>query len=670
MAATSSISGLISGLKTDDIISKMMELAKRPQNQLLNEKSEDQTKLATWQDLNTRIYALNAKIGTLATSSAFTQCQATSSDYNVLQPIAGTDATPGTYYLTVKNRAQGHQIAAQSLGPPAAPFTSTTADVGTGKVSFSFTNAHNKDFNINIDSTNNTLTGLRDAINKANKGVQASIVNAGSASSPAYQLVLSSDDTGLASQFTVSGEAGIKVDFSNVIQQGTPAQITLGGGGGSATPITMYKDTNSFTDLIPGVTLNIMTPDASKTIKVEVTRNTSVIKSSIQDFVQQYNDLSDAINAQFKYDSTSGTGGALLGDWDLQSVQMTLSSIVGGYVEGVDSHFSALAAIGITQDVSGHLQIDNEELTDAVTNHLSDISRLFSANMTSDSSYISYVTSTADTAPSPTTGWDVNITQAASQAQVTATVAMTGVLTTDESLTVYSDSGTSKTIKMSALWSLSRVITEINNNTGTTGVAAVATKADGTVSEDSGENLYLSLKSVRYGASGKVTAYSNISNASGITTGIGIDPLTEKSPTGQAGLDVAGTINGEACKGLGQILTANPAVSKSPIKGLSLKITSPSAISSKVYFTKGLGTKLRDTIIDMTSLDGILTKSQKTLTDRMTELDKDIADMQTKLDDQSDKLYAQFNAMESQLAKLQQQGDYLSQQFAAMNKSS
>lgn len=679
MAGTMSISGLISGLKTDDIISKIMEIAKRPQTKMQADKIDAQTRMATWQDLNMRVLALKTRVDTIAVSGAFSNCQATSSDLSIVQATAGTNATPGTYYLTVKSRAQSHQIAALCQGTPPEPFTSTTADVGTGDVSFAFDDP-NKSFEVTIDGSNNTLAGLRDAVNRANKGVQASIINSGTASSPAYQLVLSSTTTGEASQFTVSADPTIKVDFSTVIQQGGDAEVQLGAGGEGTSPITITKDTNTITDLIPGVTLNIVNPDETKTIKIEVARNISVIKSSIQSFVDQYNDLSDAISVQFAFDTKTNTSGALMGDWNLQSVQMTLSSIVGGVVNGVDKRFCALAAIGITQDTQGHLQIDDTALTNAVNDNLSDVGRLFASDLRSGSSYVSYLSSTADTQPSGATGWNVNITQAARQAQVTAAVAMTGTLGADETLTIYADPSKAKTtqaISLSSGWSLDRVIAEINSYSDDTGVCAVGTKADGTVSLDPDENTHLTLRSARYGSGAKVYAYSSLSNGVANTTGLGNKLVSADDAGGEtgtgvglAGLDVAGTINGQACKGAGQMLMANPASSSSAVKGLWLLITSAAPLSTTVYFTKGIGTSLRDTLINMSSLTGIVTTAQDSINQEISDLDDSIAEMQTRLDYAEQKLYDQFNALESQLARLQDQGNFLTQQLAALNNSS
>lgn len=663
MAGTMSIGGVISGLKTDDIITKMMDIARRPQNKLLQDKAIAQNKLAVWQDLNTRILALKTKADSIAVPGAFKNNRAISSEMGIVNATASADASPGIYYLKVKSRAQGHQISSQT-------FNSTNDNIGTGTVSFTFAD-NSKDFNVTIDNTNNTLSGLRDSINRADKEIQASIINSGTAESPEYRLMLTNKSTGINSEFTVNSGTTTTA-FNQITQQAFDAEIEFGDGLHSATPITVKKSANSITDLIPGVTLDIGAPDLDKTVKIEVVRNTGAIQSSIEDFVKQYNDLTDAIDAQFKFDGQSGSGGALLGSWDLQSIQMTLASTIGSSVTGVNREFNVLAAVGITMDMAGHLTVDSSKLSSALRDKPEDVARLFASDLKSDSSYISLVTSSVDTKPSGVNGWEVNVTQAARRAQVTAGVGWSEgqTLDADETITVYTGSTKAKSIKLTDGMTIAQAVAEINKYSAETGIAAAATQADGT-----GTGNFLTLRTTGYGSTKNLSVFSDKSNFGTNTSGLGTTLITETVFTGEQGngqgmpgLDVAGTINGEAATGNGQILSASTKSANSAIKGLMLTITSGIPITSKIYYTKGIGTTLRDTIIGMTGSAGMVAKAQESLTDEISEFDKNIIDMESRLTDQSDRIYAQFNAMEAQLAKLQQQGNYLANQLAAMNK--
>jgi len=679
-----SISGVISGLQTDDIITKIMDFAKRPQNQLKNQKTTDQLKLATWQDLNTKVLTVQMKASALATQNSFTSNTVKSSDEGVLTATAGPDAAVGTYYIRVVNRAQAHQIAGEAKGDPPTPFTSTTADIGTGTLSFTFGSGPDrdtsKDFTVSIDGNNNTLIGARDAINKANKGVQATIVNTGTSSSPSYQLLLTSTTTGEASQFSVDGGA-TSLDFSTVTQTGRDANIELGDSSG-ASAIAVHKASNTITDLIPGVTLNLVDAAPGKMLTVNVSRDTAATKTAIQDFVSAFNELNKAISDQFVVDPTTGQGGPLLGDWDLQNLQQSLMSTLTQTVPGVDKDFSSLAAVGITLNMSGSLQIEDSTLTNAINTAPDKVTSLFAAGMQSDSSYVSYVTSNADTQSSGPTGWSVDVTQAARRAQVTAAYEVpVGGLGNSETLTVGRKNGNTTAISLSQEMTLSQIVDRINSYSATSGVAAVATKADGTVSNVPSENTFLTLRSVMYGSATDITAFSSRSNAddnSAATTGIGTKEVSAASPGGESeatrpgvgllGLDVVGTINGDSATGYGQVLTAKPSTNGMPQTGFSVMVTSDGPMSTRVYYTKGIGTLMRDMLSAACSSSGIVSKAQDSLNSEMADLDKSIADWDTRLQDQQDRLSAQFSAMESQLAQLQDQGNYLASQISAMNK--
>lgn len=659
-----SVGGLVSGLDTNTIITKVMDLARQPETELSDEKTAAQAKLAAWQDLNTRVLAVKMKAAAIADASDFGLLSATSSNEDVLTATASSSATPGTYYVKVTSRAQSHQVASQ-----AGAYTSLYDVVGTGTVHIAQQNGSS--FDVTLDSNNSTLVGLRDAINNAGEGVKATIINAGSTDSPSYRMLLTSTTAGTDNAMTTMDTSGLSggtapvFDLNNPVQTATSATVEMGDGAGK---ITVNSNSNSITGLIPGVTLNIASADTSQTITVDVARDTSTIKKTIEDFVTQYNDLAENIAKQFQYDSTTSTSGTLMGDFQLQSLQMDIESAVSSSVEGLSSQYSALSTIGITRDTSGDLTIDDSKLSAALENHIDDVTKIFSSSMQSNNSYVSYLASTSDTQPSGKTGWQIDVTQAARRAQVTAGTAMTSPLDANESLTV-----NGKTINLTKNMDIDAVISAINSHSTDTNVVALKTGADGTGTGD-----YLTLRRVQYGSSYDVSVVSNLSHTAGNTSGLGNGEIkatdTTKAEDGlgqvMAGLNVAGTINGETATGNGQILTLNSISSTNAAKGLSVLVTATSPFdSATVTFTKGVGARLTDLLATATSTTGVVTTAEDGINSQIDDLTKSIADMESRLSDQEARLTTEFNDMESKLAELQSQGNYLTAQFAAMNKS-
>ena len=663
MSGSMSISGISSGLDTDSIIEKMMEYYSKNKEAIEADKAVAETQLTVWQSLSVSVLALNTACGSIADAADFQTNVTSSSNESILKASASSSAKTGTYYLSVKQLAQVHQVACAETNT----YSSTNDVVGTGTVSFTFANDPTKDFTVTIDENNNTLSGLCSAINKADKGIQASMINIGTESSPKYQLLLTSEESGEDSQFSVSTDltGGTAPDLSRVVQEGQNALISFGSGENA---IEVEKSTNKVTDLISGVTLNLESADSSKMVTVSVSRDTDTIESAISDFVDQYNSLMSAIAEQFTYDADSEESGTLFGDYKLQVVQQDIMSAISGIVSGLESDFTSLSAIGITHDEDGYLQIDDETLSEALEENPDAVGRLFSAGMDSDSTYVTYAASTSNT---KATGndWAVNITQPATQAWVTSGTEMSSTLGADETLTV---KGTD--IQLQAGWDIDRVVQEINSYSSTTGVTVSATGADGT-----GTGNYLTFKSVRYGSSASFTLKSNVSYdqsyEEGCCTGIGTILISPTSTDGEkgsedpefigygaAGNDVAGTVNGATCTGSGQILTVKD--DNNDANGLSLVITGSSALTTSVTFTQGIGDKLRALLNEMTSSTGIITQAEDTLNTKISDYEDQIADEEERITNKQDQLYEKFNEMEAKLSELKSQGDQIEAFFS------
>jgi len=195
--------------------------------------------------------------------AAFNASTATSSNQNALTATASSIASSGNYTIGVQQLAQQHTIATQT-------YTSVNEAVGTGVLTFRFGTTDIDEFdvyqgftvnpdkasrNIVISSSNNTLAGIRDAINSTNFGVQATIVDDGSG----FRLLLTSKDGGAANsiELTATGTAGMAAFNFNAgsqsAQQTQAAQDALF----SVNGLSISRNSNLVAGVIPGVTLNL-----------------------------------------------------------------------------------------------------------------------------------------------------------------------------------------------------------------------------------------------------------------------------------------------------------------------------------------------------------------------------------------------------------------------------
>jgi flagellar hook-associated protein 2 len=649
MAGLVSVSGLISGINSDDIINKILEFERQPIVQFQANQDQLRSQLAAYQEANTRLLAVKEAAGDLAASSFFSNRTVVTSDASRVTATAELGATSGDYVISIESLARAHQKLSQSY----ADVNTTT--LGTG--SFTIT-AAGQTTAITVDSSNNTVAGLRDAINRANTNVRASIVQDGDSS---YRLMVSSKESGTAHALTISSSlaGGTAPTFSD-LQAAQDATVKLGTG---VNAITVTRGTNLIGDLIPGVTLNLLTASPGTEISVTVSQDKQGIQDGVQKLVDQYNTALDYLNAQFQYDAEKNTGGVLLGDTTLRNIQNDLAAVFTGAVEGLNS--VSLANVGIATGTDGKLSLDTTTLADMLDTNPDGVAQVFSLSTTTTNAAVRFVSAGSQTVLGGA-AYAVNITQVAAQARVTAGVTQTSALQSDETLTI-----NGVTVTLTAGMSQSQVIATINERSSATHVMASATGSDGT-----GTGNYLTLVSTGYGSSTSVSVSSDLSNAGGgnDTSGVGNVTATQTSPGGEdgngsgaAGTDVAGTINGEAATGVGQFLTGNAGNAKTD--HLKLRITSiATGALGTIQLFDGLANKADRTLDNITNVaDGTIPDEEASLEQRIQDFQDLINAREERVQVRQAQLQQQFADLESALQSFQTQSASLSSQLASLH---
>ncbi|CAN0461971.1 unnamed protein product, partial [Phaeothamnion confervicola] len=211
------------------------------------------------------------------------------------------------------------------------------------------------------------------AINKANVGVTASILDAGdSAGNNRYRLLIESNTSGTAGKvqanFNLNGTAPAMTDL--VAAQDAHLQL----GSGSAA-VDVYSSSNTVTNVVPGVTLQLKST-SDTAVNVSLTQDTTALSNAIKGMISNYNSLNSQFTSNFAYDSTTQTAGTLFGNTTLIGLQSSVSSLVTGS-RNVGGAYSNLTDIGITVDTTGNLAITNQTaFQKALTNNPSDVMKL------------------------------------------------------------------------------------------------------------------------------------------------------------------------------------------------------------------------------------------------------------------------------------------------------
>ncbi|MFO0775933.1 MAG: flagellar filament capping protein FliD [Nitrospiraceae bacterium] len=378
--ANISFGGLGNGLDFGQVVDQLVKAQRLPIDTLQAKKNALQTKLTEYGTLGTKLLAVQAAAEALHFQTSFDRTSSTVSDEDVMKVTSSSTAGAGSYRLQVTQLAAAHQIASKAAKSVAAASTDIVAgasatfsfQVGTGAV---------QTVNLGADAT---LEQLRDEINNLGAGATASIVNTGTPTIPAYRLLLTASTTGAASAITVTADT-TSLDFANgtgtggsdTLQAAQNAVVVLGDP--SQTQLTIQRDSNTLTDVIPGVTMNLKrTTSVGESVTVGVSVDVGKVQDSIKNLATTYNDLVKFVNERTTYDQESKKGGPLFGEGTVRSVISTVRSALGSTLSGVSGPTS-VGEVGFKTEKDGTITLDEGKLSSALSTNYAGVKELFTS---------------------------------------------------------------------------------------------------------------------------------------------------------------------------------------------------------------------------------------------------------------------------------------------------
>src|SRR5580698_6335462 len=264
-----------------------------------------------------------------------------SSNTNVLElTSASSTAAAGTHTVTVANLAQ---TSSGYIDP-----VSNTSDTLAGSIQIAVNGGKAQAFNLSdLSSSEQNLAGLAGAINSAGIGVSASVLT----DSAGSRLSLVSSTSGAAGQLTVSSNLTDANQDStsnptgalgyNDTVDGKDANLTVDG-------VTLKSASNTVSNLIPGVTFQLLAPTASNSpVQVVIANYNSNVESTVSSMISDYNALIGALNAQEGNDST-GKAQPMFGSPTISLLQQQLLESVNsenpnGYLDAVSNSGDTLS---------------------------------------------------------------------------------------------------------------------------------------------------------------------------------------------------------------------------------------------------------------------------------------------------------------------------------------
>lgn len=381
-------SGLGSGLDVKALVDQLVAAERQAPNSRLNlAEARVNREISSIGKLKSALADFKAKLEALNDLENFLGRTVSVGTEDLVAVTAAGDAAVGSYAIDVGTLAAGQKIASEA-------FTDAATAVGYGTLTL---NVGGEVFDIEIASESNTLADVRDAITDiaSDTGVVASIVTAddgarlvltgADGAQNAFSLAASGGDGGLAVFDYSSGSPGTYTEISAAAD----ASVTIDG-------FTVTSSSNSITDAIEGVTINLLEADPGNPFTVTVAHDEETATLALTGFVAAYNILADTIRAETAFNADTGESGALLGDSLTRRIQDTVRSAVSSFSADTNATFRTLAEIGVTTTSEGRLELDTAKLGEAIATDFDGVGQLFAAEGSVGAALLESIDSYAD----------------------------------------------------------------------------------------------------------------------------------------------------------------------------------------------------------------------------------------------------------------------------------
>lgn len=659
-----SIPGIGTSIDVNTLVTSLMKVESQPLTLLQNQQTSYQTQLSAVGTLKSALSTFQTAMSGLTSVSNFSAMKASGYDTSVLNATVSGTAPAGSYAVNVTQLAQSQVLATQGQ-------TSSTTAIGSGAsttISFQFGTVSGGSFangqytgatytqngnlpggSITINSSNNTLAGIRDAINSANLGVSASIVNDGSGNP--YRLVLTSTAGGSNSEMkiSVSGDATLQsllaqdpagTQNMSEVTTGQNALATVNG-------IAVQSPTNTLSNVVDGTSFTLSKTGSTT---VTVASDPTAATNAVVNFVKGYNALRISLNSLTNIDTAnSANNGPLAGDVSTKALINQITDVLGQAIG--NGAYQSLGSIGVTMGSDGTLSIDNTKLANAIAASPSQVAGLFAGAGTSTDAQVN-VPKFTDTTQSGS--YAVTVSQLATQGSLKGSAAANTTITAgvNDSLSITVSGITTNITVPAGNYTASSLAAQVQSAlNGSTGLQ----NAKITTSVSADANGVLTFTDSQYG-----------SNSSISISGNGASSLLGGSPTSVTGQDVQGTINGVAAVGSGQNLYG---ATGTAVDGLTVQVTG-GALGSRgnVTVQRGYAAQLNMVATSLLSTTGMVQNETDAINSSLTSIASRITNMQRQLDAKQALYYSQFNALSALVASMTNTSNYLTTQLAALQK--
>lgn len=375
--------GAGSGIDIKELAKNLVEAEKTPRKEAIDAKiAKSEARISGLALVNYSLTELKNAFGNLNDASDFTSLTASNSQSSAFAVTTDSSAQAGSFNVEVTKIATAQRS-------PSGAFAARDTPLNGGTVPFNLSLTMGSGTAKPISVTTATPAGVVSAINGANLGVSAQLLNTGDSAKP-FTIVVTGQ-TGSNNSFTLTSSTVSELNFGNATAGVTSPPLSNLQNAGNAEfkvdGLPISRSSNTISDVIPGVSLELYTATTGNA-RIDLKRDSSGIEEKLNALVTAYNDFMD--NMKILGDSASDVemyGGALAGDSFLSNIKSQVRTLVMGDSSTPGAKLKAARDVGIDIDRNGKMSLNATKLESALNNHFADVVTLFSANTNNQSVY-------------------------------------------------------------------------------------------------------------------------------------------------------------------------------------------------------------------------------------------------------------------------------------------
>jgi len=641
--------GIGSGLDVESLVSQLVLSDVQPVENRLNTKEATYlAQLTAYGSVKSALAKFQTAAASASAASQYTGKLASTSSSDAVTATAEPSAAVADYAVDVVSLAT-----AQSLASGA--FSATTETLGTGTLTISlgtvtydsvagsvtgFTQKSGTSaVSVVIDSSNNTLTGVRDALNAASAGLNASVVNDGSG----YRLVIQSNTTGAENAISISvddtgdsnstdnaglSQLAFNESAANILQTGSGADAAIKING-----LDVTSPSNTVSGAVEGVSF-MLKKITSSAATVAITKDTAKATAGMNGLINGFNQLNAELNSLTAYNAAASRSSVLTGDATLRNLASNVRASLNAAVANSGGQYSTLAELGITTNViDGSLSLNNTKFAAILENDATDVAKVLAAFGTPSNANVEFVSAGS-------------ATEVGTYAVASTTTTTSGGLTAGSAISVtsYNGGGNNAVFSVSVDGAAAVQVTLSNNDSTTAEVlnrinTALATA--GVTASLTNDILTFTSDSTGTASTVEITAAdANAIAGLGIAVGVGTAGTSTTSYT----------INGEAVTTADGVITGAVGTA---VEGLSLKILgNATGDLGTVSFAQGLASPLNTLITGLLADDGLVDARLDGLQSSITDIANQRETLELRAQSLEKRYRTQFNGLETLISQL------------------